>query len=66
MPIPLLIWGAIALGGALGIGGTIAATDAVVEIGDAVDKSSSGINKLMTTTAIVGAGYLYAKHKKWV
>ena len=64
--MPLIIWGALALGGALGIGGTIATTDASVKIGDAVDKSTNSLSKLITTGMIAGAGYMYAKHKKWI
>ncbi|WP_339861281.1 hypothetical protein [Paremcibacter congregatus] len=66
MPIPFIGWGIFAAGTALGIWGTTATTDAAVQIGDAVDKSTNSTNKLMTTTAIIGAGYLYAKHKKWL
>ena len=66
MPIPLIIWGAIAFGGALGIGGTIATTDVVVDIGDAVEKSTTGITKLMTTTMLAGGAYFIAKQQKWI
>ena len=66
MPIPLIVWGALALGTFLGIGGTVATTDVAEEIGDAVEKSSNSMSRLMTTTALIGAGYLYAKHKKFL
>ncbi|MFC7050663.1 hypothetical protein [Emcibacter nanhaiensis] len=66
MVVPLIGWGLFALGTALGIGGTVATTDAAEDIGDAVEKSSNSLNKLMVTTAIVGAGFMYARHKKWV
>ena len=66
MPIPLIVWGALALGGALGVGGTLGTTDAVEDIGDAVAKSTSGLTKLMTTTAIIGAGYFVAKNQGWI
>ena len=55
MPIPLLVWGGIALLGALAGGGIVLATsDAAEEIGEAVEQSANSLSKLLMTTAIVG------------
>lgn len=61
MPIPLIVWGGVAIAGALGVGYAASETgEAVHEVGD----TSLKVNKLLKTTAIVGVGYLAYKHRK--
>ncbi|WP_420429247.1 hypothetical protein [Kordiimonas sp.] len=63
MPIPLLFWGAVALGTALGIGGTVATTDAADEIGDAVSQGANSITKLTKVALLAGTAYVAYKHR---
>lgn len=58
MPIPLLAWVAFAGGTALGIGGTVAATDAADEIGGAVSQSADALNRLSKTLLLAGTAYV--------
>lgn len=64
MVVPLLIWGAVALAGAI-VGGTavVATTDAADEFGDAVERSANSLNRLLTTTALVGGAFLLYQNR---
>lgn len=64
MPMPLIIWGGVALVSALaGAAGTLAVTDAADELGDAVEQGANSLNRLLTTTAIAGTLYLAYRHR---
>jgi hypothetical protein len=56
MPLPIIAWVALAAGGALGITGTVA----VSEAGDNIADASDSLNKTLKTAAVIGAGIYVA------